>query len=113
MWHFLVVWLVTAVGLLIMSKLPLGIEIKDFGTALVSALVLGLLNALLRPVLGFLFFPVTFLTLGLFALVLNAFVFWLASKLVSGFHLRGGAFSALIGPIVLSFLTWVIFLVVR
>ncbi len=113
MWHFLVVWLVTAVGLLIVSKLPLGIEIKDFGTALVSALVLGLLNALLRPVLGFLFFPVTFLTLGLFALVLNAFVFWLASKLVSGFHLRGGALSALIGPIVLSFLTWVIFLVVR
>ena len=104
MWHFVLIWLVTTVSLLIIARLPLGIDIKDFSTALVTALVLGVLNALLRPVLGFFFFPITFLTLGLFSFVLNAIVFWGASVLVNGFHLRAGFLSALIGPIVLGIL---------
>ncbi len=104
MTHFLLVWLVTAVSLLIISKLPLGIQIDRFSTAVVAAFVLGVLNAFVRPILGFLALPITILTLGLFALVLNAIVFALAAVLVKGFRLRYGFWSALIGSIVLSLL---------
>jgi len=104
MTNFIVVWLVTTISLLIITRLPLGIEVRDFGTAVVAGLVLGLLNALLRPVLGFFFFPLTFLTLGLFSIVLNAIVFWIAAGLVDGFRLTGGTVSALIGPIILGIL---------
>jgi putative membrane protein len=102
--HFLLVWLVTAVSLLIISKLPLGIQIDRFSTAVVAAFVLGVLNAFVRPILGFLALPITILTLGLFALVLNAIIFALAAALVKGFRLRYGFWSALIGSIVLSLL---------
>ena len=109
MYHFIVSLLVTAVSLLIMSNLSLGIRVKDFSAALVAALVLGLLNALLRPVLGFFFFPVTLLTFGLFSIVLNAIVFWVATQSVSGFRLTGGVLTALIAPIVLTILNAIIF----
>ncbi len=111
--HFIVTWLVTAVSLLILSKLPLGIEIDDFGTALVSALVLGLLNAFVRPVLAFLAFPITVLTLGLFTFILNAIIFWLAAALVDGFRLRGGWLAALIGPIALGLLNGLLLALIR
>jgi len=100
--HLLSVWLVTAVSLLIVSKLPLGVEIDKFGTALIAAAVLGVLNALVRPILAFLAFPLTLITLGLFTFILNAMIFGLAAWLVQGFHLRGGFLSALIGSIVLT-----------
>lgn len=108
---FLVTLLVTALSLLILSRLNIGLEIKDTGTALVAALVLGLLNAFLRPILGFFFFPLTLLTFGLFALVLNAVVFYLASVLVDGFRIRS-PLTALIGPILLGFLNWLILLLI-
>ena len=113
MLHLLIVWLVTTVSLLIIAQLPLGIEIKSFRTALITALVLGILNAFVRPVLGFFFFPLTILTLGLFSFVLNAIIFWLASALVDGFRLRGGFISALIGPIILGILNAIIFWFLR
>lgn len=113
MLHLLIVWLVTTVSLLIIAQLPLGIEIKNFRTALITALVLGILNAFVRPVLGFFFFPLTILTLGLFSFVLNAIIFWLASVLVDGFRLRGGFISALIGPIILGILNAIIFWFLR
>lgn len=108
---FFVTLLVTALSLLILSRLNIGLEIKDTATALVAALVLGLLNAFLRPVLGFFFFPLTLLTLGLFALVLNALVFYLASVVVDGFRVRG-PLTALIGSVLLSVLNWLIFLLI-
>lgn len=106
---FLAVWLVTAISLVIMSSLSLGIEVKNFSSSLVAALVIGLLNAVLRPVLGFLFFPVTFLTLGLFALVLNGAMIWLAAQFVDGFRLRGGFLSAILAAIILAILNAIIF----
>ena len=106
---FLAVWLVTAISLVIMSSLSLGIEVKNFSSSLVAALVIGLLNAVLRPVLGFLFFPVTFLTLGLFALVLNGAMIWLAAQFVDGFRLRGGFLTAILAAIVLAILNAIIF----
>jgi putative membrane protein len=108
---FLITCLVTAVSLLIISKLPLGIEIDSTGKAIVSGVVFGVLNALVHPVLKFLG-PVNFLTLGLFGLVVNAVVFGLAAWLVTGFRLRWGVWSALLGTIVLSILNSLIFSIV-
>ena len=100
--HIIVTLLVTAVSLVIISKLPTGVEIDSFGKAIISAIVFGILNALLRPILAFLAFPITFLTFGLFALIINAVIFGLAAALVTGFRLRWGIWSALIGSFALS-----------
>lgn len=111
--QLLVTWLVTAVSLVIITELPLGVEIDRFRTALVAAAVLGILNAFLRPVLAFFTFPLTILTFGLFAIVLNAIIFLLASALVEGFKIRGGCLTALIAPILLGLLNSVIFALLR
>ena len=109
----LTIWIVTSLSLLIISRIGLfGIEIEDVTTALVVAVVLGLLNAILRPILSFLSFPLLILSFGLFSVVINAAVFWLASSLVSGFELRRGCFSAMIGPIALALLNAVILAIV-
>lgn len=108
MTQFIATWLVTTVSLLIITRLPLGITVKDTSTALVAALVLGLLNALLGPILRFLTFPITLLTLGLFAIVINAFLLWLASRLVNGFRVDG-ALNAILGAVVLGILNALIF----
>lgn len=97
-----VTWLVTTISFLIISRLPIGVEIESFGKAAISAAVFGILNALLRPILTFFTFPLIFLTFGLFAFVLNAIIFGLAAVLVTGFRLRWGVWSALIGAIALS-----------
>lgn len=101
----LVTWLITAIALLIVAWLPTGVEIADFGKALIAALVFGLLNALIKPVLSFIAFPLTFITLGLFSFVINALIFGLAAYLVTGFNLRYGFWSALIGSIVLTLIS--------
>ena len=106
---FLAIWLVTSISLLILSKLPTGIELEGFGPALAAGFVLGLLNAFLRPVLGFLTFPLNFLSLGLFSLVLNGLLFMLAASMVRGFSLRRGCLTALVGSILLSLLNWLFF----
>ena len=105
----LVTLLVTAVSLLIISKLPTGVEIDSFGKALLSAVVFGILNALLRPILSLIALPITLLTFGLFALIINAVIFGLAAALVAGFRLRWGFWSALIGSIALSVINSIIF----
>lgn len=113
----LIIWLVTTISFLIISKLPIGVEIDEvnaapggslrenvdsFGKAVISAAVFGILNAILRPILGFFTFPFIILTFGLFVFVLNAIIFGLAAALVPGFRLRWGFWSALIGAIALS-----------
>ena len=82
MGQFLVTVLINAVALFINSRLNLGLRIDSLTTTLIAGLVLGALNAVVRPVLQFLSLPITILTLGLFALVVNAFVFWLMGRLV-------------------------------
>jgi putative membrane protein len=107
--NLLLTWLVTALSLLLITRLDMGITVRSFGTALVAALIIGLVNAILGPILHFLTFPLTFLTLGLFALVVNALLFWVAAALVPGFRLRNGFWSALLGSILLSVINAVIF----
>lgn len=104
---FLVTAVVTAVSLLILSRLSIGLDVDDVGSALLAALVLGLLNATLRPILGFLAFPITLLTFGLFSVVLNALVLYITAALVKGFHLRG-FIHAIIASILLGILNAVI-----
>lgn len=101
---FLITALVTAVSLLIISKLPLGIEVDNTGKAIIAGLVFGVLNAFVKPVLFWLTLPFSIITLGLFLLVLNAIIFGLAAWLVSGFRLQWGIWSALLGSVVLSIL---------
>lgn len=114
MGDLLVIWLVTSISLLILSQIEFfGIEVKDFGTALVVAVVLGILNALLKPILSFISFPLVILTFGLFSVVINAAIFWVASGLVSGFKLKGGCLSALVGPVVLGLINSVLLGILR
>ena len=105
----LIAWIVTSVSLFIISKLPTGVEIDSFQKAMWSAVVFGILNAILRPILGFFAFPITFLTFGLFAIVLNAIIFGLAAYLVTGFRLRWGIWSALIGAVGLGIINSLIY----
>jgi len=112
MTNLLITWLITALSLYLISRLRFGIEIENAGTALVAALVLGLLNAFVRPVLAFLSLPITILTLGLFALVLNALMLMLMAALVKGVKVQG-FFGALFASILLSILTWIISAIVR
>jgi putative membrane protein len=104
-----ITWIVTTVSFLILSRLPIGVEIDSLGKAAISAAIFGILNALLRPILGFFTLPLIILTLGLFLFVLNAIIFGLAAWLVPGFRLRWGIWSALIGSIALSIINSLIF----
>jgi putative membrane protein len=105
----IVTWLVTTVSLLLLSKLPLGIEIDSFGKALISAAVFGFLNGLVKPILFWLTLPITILSLGLFWLLLNPIIFGLAAALVQGFRLRWGFWSAIIGSVALSIINSIIY----
>ncbi|MCT7969061.1 phage holin family protein [Laspinema sp. D1] len=105
----LITWVITAISLFIISKLPTGVEIDGFNKALISAAVFGVLNALIKPILQVLALPITFLTLGLFSLIINAIIFGLAAWLVTGFRLRWGFWSALIGTLALSFINSILF----
>jgi putative membrane protein len=105
----LISWIVTTISFLLISRLPLGIEIDSVKKAIISAAVFGILNAILRPILFFFTFPFIILTFGLFAFVLNAIIFGLAAFLVPGFRLRWGIWSALIGAIALSIINSLLF----
>ena len=104
--RLLVVWLINAVALMAVAYLLPGITVSSFMTALVASLVLGLVNALIRPILILLTLPATLLTLGLFIFVLNGLLFWFVGTFIEGFHVAGfwpGVFGA-IGYSVVSWL---------
>ncbi|HAU66262.1 MAG: membrane protein [Candidatus Uhrbacteria bacterium GW2011_GWF2_39_13] len=82
-------WIINAVALLLVANIVPGFAIDSFYSALIAALVLGLVNALVRPLFLILTLPVTILTLGLFTFVINAFMIWLVSTVVKGFTIDG------------------------
>ena len=100
---------VTTIALLIISKLPTGVEIDSVQKGFVAAIVFGILNAILHPILSFIALPITFITFGLFSLVVNGFIFGLSALLVEGFRLRWGIWSALIGAFALSVINSIIY----
>lgn len=104
--QLLIIWLVTAVSFVIISKIPTGVEIDDFNKALFSAGVFGILNALVRPLLAVVTVPVLSVVFSdfLLRLLLNMIIFGLAAYLVEGFRLRWGLWSALLGSIALGFI---------
>jgi putative membrane protein len=97
----LVRWLLLAAALLLVAQIYPGVAVQGFGAAMIAALVLGLFNAVLRPVLVVLTLPVTLLTLGLFLFVINAVLFYAAAHLLEGFGVRSFG-AALIGSLIYS-----------
>jgi len=90
-------WVINTVLLLLAASFVPGFEVNGFYAALIAALVLGLVNAILRPLIFVLTLPVTVMTLGLFALVLNAGMVWLMSTIVKGIVLEGFVPAVLVG----------------
>jgi putative membrane protein len=98
-------WLISALALLALPYVISGIELKSFYVALIAAVLLGLVNAVIRPILILLTLPVTILTLGLFILVINALLFWFVGSFVEGFHVSG-FWAGFFGAILYSLITW-------
>ena len=103
--RLLIVWLINALALMAVAYLMPSIQVSSFGAALVAALVLGLVNAVVRPVLVLLTLPVTILTLGLFIFVLNGLLFWMVGSWLQGFWV-GGFWAGVLGAIVFSIISW-------
>ncbi len=97
-------WLLSALALLAVTHLYAGVVVTSFTAALIAAAVLGVLNAVVRPLLVLMTLPVTVLTLGLFLFIINALMFWAAAGLLSGLDVRGFG-AALLGSLIYSALT--------
>jgi putative membrane protein len=107
--HFLLTWLGTAAALMVTAYFVPGFIVKTFVAALIAAVVLGLVNAIVRPILAFFAFPITFITFGLFTFVINALTLLLASTFTRGYGFEiEGFIPALFGSIVLAIASSVI-----
>ena len=103
--RILLVWILNAVALWLVTLLLPGVTVADEISAFIAAIVLGLVNAVLKPILIVLTLPVTVLTLGLFLLVLNGLLFWGVGSILPGFHVDG-FWWGVGGALVYSLLTW-------
>lgn len=104
---FLLHLVLTALAILVVASIVGGVHVSGFGAALIGALILGVVNAVVRPVMILLTLPLTIVTLGLFLFVLNAFMFWLVAALVPGFYISGFG-AALLGSLLLTVLNMLI-----
>ena len=111
--HLLITWVVTAISFFIISKLPIGVEIDTIGKTFLSAAVLGIVSALVRPILAVVFAVPNALTLNLFpalfTFIASVICFGIAAWLVQGFRLRFGIWSAILGSLALSFVNSLLF----
>jgi putative membrane protein len=105
--QFLITWLITAVALLVTAQLVPGIQIENLGVAVVAAIVMGLINAFIKPILVFFTLPLTFLTFGLFLFVVNAISFSIVAYFTPGFSVNS-FWDALFGSVVLSIIVWIL-----
>ncbi|TSC84992.1 MAG: putative membrane protein [Parcubacteria group bacterium Gr01-1014_13] len=103
----LVRWLLSALALILIAYYIPGITVVSFYSALVAALILGLINALIRPILLVLTLPINIFTLGLFTLVINALMFWLAASVVKGFFVAG-FWPAFWGALAMWLISWAV-----
>ena len=109
--RLILVWLINAAAIFLLPYILAAVHIKDLGTAMLVALVIGLLNTFIRPVLFVLTLPVNVLTLGLFTLVLNGLMFWVTSRLVDNFTITGfwwAVLAAVIYSVISSFISLVL-----
>ena len=105
MMKLLLVWLINAAALFALPYIFDSIKIESFYTALIVALILSVLNTLIRPILFVLTLPITIITLGLFIFVLNGLLLWFVASFVKGFTIAG-FWPAVFGAIVYSFVSW-------
>ncbi|MBW4684434.1 MAG: phage holin family protein [Komarekiella atlantica HA4396-MV6] len=110
--NFFLTWLLSAVSLLITAYIVPGFEFNNFGTAAIAALVLGLINAFVRPIIFILTLPLTIVTLGLFLFVVNALMLWFVGVLIPGFLITG-LLPALLASIVLTIVSTILGLLAR
>jgi putative membrane protein len=104
---FLVRVVVNALAIMLAASILPGITVDGIVPALAAAVLLGLVNAFVRPVLLILTLPITLVTLGLFLFVLNGLCFWLVASLVKGIHVAGFG-SAMLGALVVSVVSWIL-----
>lgn len=102
----LIRWIINAVALILASHVIKGIEVDNLLAAFVAAAVLGVMNAVVRPILILLTLPITLLTLGLFILIVNGFMLYVAGAVVNGFHVNG-FWSSVFGALFLSVISWI------
>ncbi|MBS1134481.1 MAG: Membrane protein of uncharacterized function [Burkholderiaceae bacterium] len=105
--RLLLVWVLNAIALLGVAYIYPGVQVQDWKSAAIAALVLGLVNTLVKPILVLLTLPVTILTLGLFLVVLNALLFWGVAEVLPGFHVNG-FWAAVLGAILYSVIGWLL-----
>lgn len=97
-------WVISAGGILLVSYIFDGIEVRGIGWAFIAAMFLGIFNALIRPLLLILTLPINILTLGLFTLVINGLMLWLTGALLAGFSVHG-FWTALGGALIISLIS--------
>lgn len=105
--RLILVWLINTVSLIAVAYLMPSISVANFTTALVAALVLGLVNTVIRPILVLLTLPVTIVTLGLFIFVINGLLFWMVGTWIEGFRVEG-FWAGFFGAIVYSLISWLL-----
>ena len=105
--RLILLWILNAVALLAVAYLLPSIHVASFGAAMIAAVLLGLANTVLRPLLLLLTLPVTLLTLGLFIFVINGLMFWLAGSMIEGFTVDS-FWSAVLGSLLYSLVSWVL-----
>jgi putative membrane protein len=105
--RLLFLWLINTIALFALPHLLESVQVDSLMTALLAALLLGLVNTLIRPILILLTLPVTFLTLGLFIFVINGLMFWLVADLVQGFQVASFG-SAILAAFVYSIISWLL-----
>ena len=105
--RLLLIWIVNTVTLFVLPHLLETVQVDSFTTALTAALVLGLVNTLIRPILLVLTLPITFLTLGLFIFVINGLMFWVVADIVPGFQVTSFS-AAIVAAFVYSVISWLL-----
>ncbi len=103
--RLILIWIINAAALMALPYLMTSVKFDSIGAAFISALVLGLVNTLIRPLLVLLTLPVTVLSMGLFILVINGLMFWLVAYWIEGFHVAG-FWSAVGAALLYSIISW-------
>ncbi|KKR51162.1 MAG: hypothetical protein UT84_C0002G0023 [Candidatus Curtissbacteria bacterium GW2011_GWA1_40_16] len=103
-------WILSAFALVVVANFVPGFQVNSFATALIVAIILGIINALIKPIILILTLPINILTLGLFTFVINAFLLLLVARLVPGFTING-FMPALIGAVILWLINIIIHMV--
>jgi len=105
--ELILIWILNALSLLAVTYFVPNIQVANFTTALIAALVIGLVNMLIKPILLLLTLPITILTLGLFIFVINGLLFYVVGNLLQGFEVKTLS-SGILGAVLYSIISWLL-----